>query len=132
MKREITCIVCPKGCQMIVNNIDGQYIVEGNSCIRGAKYGVDEVTSPKRMITSTLRLEGTYLNMLPVKTSASVPKDLVFEIMNILSTIKITAPVKVGDIIVKNILDTGVDIVSTKTISNVCQGYENDELRKIL
>lgn len=132
MKREITCIVCPKGCQMIVNNIDGQYIVEGNSCIRGAKYGVDEVTSPKRMITSTVRLKGAYLNMLPVKTSASVPKDLVFEIMNILSTIKIAAPVKVGDIIVKNILDTGVDIVSTKTISNVCQGYENDELRKIL
>lgn len=132
MKREITCIVCPKGCQMLVSNIDGQYIVEGNSCIRGAKYGVDEVTSPKRMITSTVRLEGDYLNMLPVKTSVSVPKDLVFEIMNILSTIKITAPVKVGDIIVKNILDTGVDIVSTKTISNVCQEYENDELRKIL
>lgn len=132
MKREITCIVCPKGCQMIVNNIDGQYIVEGNSCIRGAKYGVDEVISPKRMITSTVRLKGAYLNMLPVKTSASVPKDLVFEIMNILSTIKITAPVKVGDIIVKNILDTGVDIVSAKTISNVCKGYENDELRKIL
>ena len=132
MKREITCIVCPKGCQMLVSNIDGQYIVEGKSCIRGAKYGVDEVTSPKRMITSTVRLEGAYLNMLPVKTSVSVPKDLVFEIMNILSTIKITAPVKVGDIIVKNILDTGVDIVSTKTISNVCQEYENDELRKIL
>ena len=132
MKREITCIVCPKGCQMLVSNIDGQYIVEGNSCIRGAKYGVDEVTSPKRMITSTVRLEGAYLNMLPVKTSVSVPKDLVFEIMNILSTNKITAPVKVGDIIVKNILDTGVDIVSTKTISNVCQEYENDELRKIL
>lgn len=132
MKREITCIVCPKGCQMLVSNIDGQYIVEGNSCIRGAKYSVDEVTSPKRMITSTVRLEGAYLNMLPVKTSVSVPKDLVFEIMNILSTIKITAPVKVGDIIVKNILDTGVDIVSTKTISNVCQEYENDELRKIL
>lgn len=132
MKREITCIVCPKGCQMIVNNIDGQYIVEGNSCIRGAKYSVDEVTSPKRMITSTVRLEGAYLNMLPVKTSSSVPKDLVFEIMNILSTIKITAPVKVGDIIVKNILDTGVDIVSTKSIINICQEYENDELRKIL
>lgn len=132
MKREITCIVCPKGCQIIVNNIDGQYIVEGNSCIRGAKYSVDEVTSPKRMITSTVRLEGAYLNMLPVKTSSSVPKDLVFEIMNILSTIKITAPVKVGDIIVKNILDTGVDIVSTKSIINICQEYENDELRKIL
>lgn len=132
MKREVTCIVCPKGCQMIVNNIDGQYIVEGNSCIRGAKYGVDEVTNPKRMITSIVRLEGAYLNMLPVKTSSSVPKDLVFEIMNILSTIKITAPVKVGDIIVKDVLNTGVDIVSTKTINNICESYKKEELRKIL
>lgn len=132
MKREVTCIVCPKGCQMIVNNIDGQYIVEGNSCIRGTKYGVDEVTNPKRMITSIVRLEGAYLNMLPVKTSSSVPKDLVFEIMNILSTIKITAPVKVGDIIVKDVLNTGVDIVSTKTINNICESYKKEELRKIL
>lgn len=132
MKREITCIVCPKGCQMTVNNIEGQYIVEGNGCMRGLKYGVDEVTSPKRMVTSTVRLEGAYLNMLPVKTSTSIPKDLVFEVMKILSTINITAPVKVGDIIVKNILDTGVDIVSTKTISNICESYAKEELRKVL
>lgn len=132
MKREITCIVCPKGCQMKVNNIDGQYIVEGNSCIRGAKYGVDEVTNPKRMVTTTVRLEGAYLNMLPVKTSSSVSKDLVFEVMKVLSTIKITAPVKIGDIIVKNILNTGVDIISTKTINNIYESYAKEELRKIL
>ena len=87
MKREITCIVCPKGCQMTVDNIDRQYVVDGNSCIRGSRYGVDEVTNPKRMITTTVRLEGSYLNMLPVKTSSSVPKDMVFDIMNVLSTI---------------------------------------------
>ena len=132
MKRQITCIVCPKGCKMVVSNINGEYIVKGNSCIRGAQYGVDEVTNPKRMITSTVRLQGAYLNMLPVKTSSPVPKDLVFEVMKILSKIKITAPVKVGDIIVKNVLNTGVDIVSTKTISNICESYENEELRKIL
>lgn len=132
MKRQITCIVCPKGCKMVVSNINGEYIVKGNSCIRGAQYGVDEVTNPKRMITSTIRLQGAYLNMLPVKTSSPVPKDLVFEVMKILSKIKITAPVKVGDIIVKNVLNTGVDIVSTKTISNICESYENEELRKIL
>lgn len=132
MKRQITCIVCPKGCQMTVNNINGQYIVEGNSCIRGAKYGVDEVTSPKRMVTTTVRLQGSYLNMLPVKTSSSVPKGLVIEIMKILSTIKISAPVNVGDIIVKNILNTGVDIISTKTINSICKSYNKEEIRKIL
>lgn len=118
MKREVTCTVCPKGCKMVVSNINGEYIVEGNTCIRGLKYGVDEVTNPKRVITSTVRLEGSYLNMLPVKTNGSVPKEKMFEVMEVLANIKITAPVSVGDIIVKNVLNTGVDIVSCKTMKN--------------
>lgn len=132
MKREITCIVCPKGCQMIVSNINGQYMVEGNSCIRGSKYGVDEVTNPKRVITSTVRLEGAYLNMLPVKTNGSIPKEKVFEVMEVLSNIKITAPVTIGDIIIKNVLNTGIDIVSTKSINNINEIYAKEDLRHIL
>ena len=116
MKKDITCIVCPRGCRMTVNNIDGQYIVEGNSCIRGSKYGVDEVTNPRRVITSTVRLNGSYLNMLPVKTAGSIPKDMMFDIMKVLSEITVTTPINVGDVIVKNVLDTGVDIVSCRNI----------------
>ena len=131
MKKDITCIVCPRGCRMTVNNIDGQYIVEGNSCIRGSKYGVDEVTNPRRVITSTVRLNGSYLNMLPVKTAGSIPKDMMFDIMKVLAEITVTTPVNVGDVIVKNILDTGVDIVSTKTMMNTADDFE-EELRDAL
>ena len=131
MKKDITCIVCPRGCRMTVNNIDGQYIVEGNSCIRGSKYGVDEVTNPRRVITSTVRLNGSYLNMLPVKTDGSIPKDMVFDIMKVLSEITVTTPINVGDVIVKNILDTGIDIVSTKTMMNTADDFE-EELRDAL
>lgn len=131
MKKDITCIVCPRGCRMTVNNIDGQYIVEGNSCIRGSKYGVDEVTNPRRVITSTVRLNGSYLNMLPVKTDGSIPKDMVFDIMKVLSEITVTTPINVGDVIVKNVLDTGVDIVSTKTMMNTADDFE-EELRDAL
>lgn len=131
MKKDITCIVCPRGCRMTVNNIDGQYIVEGNSCIRGSKYGVDEVTNPRRVITSTVRLNGSYLNMLPVKTAGSIPKDMVFDIMKVLSEITVTTPINVGDVIVKNVLDTGVDIVSTKTMMNTADDFE-EELRDAL
>ena len=116
---------------MTVNNIDGQYIVEGNSCIRGSKYGVDEVTNPRRVITSTVRLNGSYLNMLPVKTDGSIPKDMVFDIMKVLSEITVTTPINVGDVIVKNVLDTGVDIVSTKTMMNTADDFE-EELRDAL
>ena len=132
MKRDVTCIVCPKGCKMVVSNIDGEYIVEGNTCIRGSKYGVDEVTNPKRVITSTLRLEGSYLNMLPVKTNGPVPKEKMFEVMEVLANIKITAPVSVGDIIVKNVLNTGVDIVSCKTMKNTSIVYNEENLQKAL
>lgn len=132
MKRDVTCIVCPRGCRMTVDNVNGQYIVEGNSCIRGSKYGVDEVTNPKRVITSTVRLEGSYLNMLPVKTSNSIPKEMMFEIMEVLSTIIVTAPVTVGDIIVKNILGTGVDIVSSKTMMNTQISCEKENLKRAL
>lgn len=131
MKKDITCIVCPRGCRMTVNNIDGQYIVEGNSCIRGSKYGVDEVTNPRRVITSTVRLNGSYLNMLPVKTDGSIPKDMMFDIMKVLAEITVTTPVNVGDVIVKNVLDTGVDIVSTKTMMNTADDFE-EELRDAL
>lgn len=132
MKRDVTCIVCPKGCKMVVSNINGEYIVEGNTCIRGSKYGVDEVTNPKRVITSTVRLEGSYLNMLPVKTNGSVPKEKMFEVMEVLANIKITAPVSVGDIIVKNVLNTGVDIVSCKTMKNTSIIYNGENLQKAL
>ena len=131
MKKDITCIVCPRGCRMTVNNIDGQYIVEGNSCIRGSKYGIDEVTNPRRVITSTVRLNGSYLNMLPVKTAGSIPKDMMFDIMKVLAEIRVTTPVNVGDVIVKNVLDTGVDIVSTKTMMNTADDFE-EELRDAL
>lgn len=132
MKREVTCIVCPKGCKMLVSNINAEYIVEGNTCIRGSKYGVDEVTNPKRVITSTVKLEGSYLNMLPVKTNGSVPKEKMFEIMEVLANIEITAPVSVGDIIVKDVSNTGVDIVSCKTMKNTSRIYNEGNLQKAL
>ena len=97
---------------------------------QGSKYGVDEVTNPKRVITSTVRLEGSYLNMLPVKTNGSVPKEKMFEVMEVLANIKITAPVSVGDIIVKNVLNTGVDIVSCKTMKNTSIIYNQENLGK--
>ncbi|CEI72622.1 MULTISPECIES: DUF1667 domain-containing protein [Romboutsia] len=112
----ITCIVCPMGCPLVVTKTDDGYKVEGNTCKRGEKYGVEELTNPKRVITTTVRLENSYLNLLPVKTKESIPKDMMFEIMRELDTIKVSAPISVGDVIVKNILDTGIDVVSAKTV----------------
>lgn len=114
--KNITCTVCPMGCSLTVSKVNGEYVVEGNTCKRGAKYGVEEVTNPRRVITTTVKLEGSYLNLLPVKTNDSIPKELMFEVMELLDTIKVSAPINVGDVIVKNVLETGVDIISAKSM----------------
>lgn len=119
MESYVTCIICPLGCMMTITNIDNIYIVNGNTCKRGEKYGIEEVTNPKRVVTSTVRLEGSYLKLLPVKTNYPIPKGLMFDIINALSKVTVTAPISIGDVIVENILDTGVDIVSCKTISKI-------------
>lgn len=112
----ITCIVCPMGCPLVVTKLESGYKVEGNTCKRGEKYGVEELTNPKRVVTTTVKLKGSYLNLLPVKTEDSIPKGMMNEIMEVLDKVEVTSPVNVGDIIVENILDTGVNIVSTKCV----------------
>ncbi|SCI95501.1 Uncharacterized protein with conserved CXXC pairs [uncultured Clostridium sp.] len=129
--RNITCTVCPMGCSLVVSKVDGEYKVEGNTCKRGAKYGVEEVTNPRRVITTTVKLNGGYLNLLPVKTNDSVPKELMFDIMKLLDNVEVNAPVSVGDVIVKDVLGTGVDVVSAKSMEslNLNDGCYHHELK---
>lgn len=129
--RNITCTVCPMGCSLVVSKVDGEYKVEGNTCKRGAKYGVEEVTNPRRVITTTVKLNGGYLNLLPVKTNDSVPKELMFDIMKLLDNVLVNAPVSVGDVIVKDVLGTGVDVVSAKSMEslNLNDGCYHHELK---
>ncbi|CEP90381.1 molybdopterin oxidoreductase [[Clostridium] sordellii] len=127
--RNITCTVCPMGCYLVVSKVDGEYKVEGNTCKRGAKYGVEEVTNPRRVITTTVKLNGSYLNLLPVKTNDSIPKELMFDIMRLLDNVVVNAPVNVGDIIIKDVLGTGVDVVSAKSMDSLhlndgCNGHD--------
>lgn len=119
MQSNITCIVCPMGCRMTITKIDDRFNVEGNTCKRGEKYGIQEVTAPKRMLTSTVKIEGSVLHMLPVKTSDSIPKEMVFDLMDILNKVRVNAPIKVGDIIIEDVLGTGVNIVATRSIQKI-------------
>lgn len=114
MDRELICICCPKGCHLKVNAEANK--VSGNSCPRGVEYGINEVTNPVRVITSTVKVRNGDVKLVPVKTSSAIPKELNFKCMNEINKAIIEAPIKVGDIIIKNILDTGIDIIATKNI----------------
>ena len=112
--RELICITCPRGCHLKVD--EDKKIVTGNFCKRGEIYGLNEVTNPKRMVTSTVKILNASINRLPVRTDKPIAKDLVLEIMKVLDTICLSAPVRVGDIIVKNILGSDVNIIATRNL----------------
>jgi CxxC motif-containing protein len=111
--KEMVCIVCPMGCHIQVD-IENDYKVTGNQCPRGAKYGKEELTAPTRVITSTVRIEGGLYNRLPVKTTSAIPKGLMWDCIELLNNVTVQSPVKVGDVIIKDILSTGIDLVAAR------------------
>ena len=111
---ELTCIRCPKGCALTVHvNPDNTATVTGNSCPKGEEYGRTEVLNPVRTVTSSVRIAGTKNGVVSVKTKGDIPKGKIFEGMDALKGISVEAPVKLGDVIIENVADTGIDVVAT-------------------
>ena len=114
MKRELTCIICPRGCSLSVNIEGAKTCVSGNSCPKGEKYGIEECIHPTRTVTSIVRVENRENTMVSVKTASPVPKENIFDVMELIKKTSVKAPVKIGDIILTNIY--GTDIIATKDI----------------
>lgn len=115
--RELTCIRCPLGCQLTAAVAeDGSITVTGNTCPRGAEYARNELTDPRRMVTSTVRVAGRKGEMVSVKTATDIPKDKITACVSVLREIEVIPPIYIGDVILQNVADTGVDIVATKNV----------------
>ena len=111
--KELICINCPLGCRLNVDDSNLADIkVTGNTCLRGVKYAVSEVTAPKRMVTSSVPVAGSSVSRVSVKTDNPVPKEKIFDVLKLIKTVKATAPVEIGDVLYRNICD-GVNIVAT-------------------
>lgn len=116
-KKKLTCIGCPKGCNLEIEIKDGKFIgVSGYSCKKGEEYGKKEFVNPTRIVTSSVKIIGGDLDVLPVKTEKDIPKEKIFDVIKELKNISVKAPINVGDIIIENVLGTGVNVVSTQAI----------------
>lgn len=116
-KRNLTCIRCPMGCQITVTLESGEVrAVEGNSCPRGDEYARNEVTHPVRTVTSTVRVRKGSLPVVSVKTQTDIPKDRIFDVMQDINSVTVTAPVHIGDVLMENIAGTGVALVATRDV----------------
>ena len=113
----LICIGCPLGCPLTVE-MEGKEVksVSGNTCPRGDAYAKKELTNPTRIVTSTVRVAGGKLAMVSVKTQSDIPKDKIFDCVKALKDVELTAPVKIGDVVVENVAGTGVNVIATKNV----------------
>ncbi|MBO7676047.1 MAG: DUF1667 domain-containing protein [Erysipelotrichaceae bacterium] len=112
----LICINCPKGCHLVVEELDGEIKVSGNTCPRGVTYGVNEMRNPLRTLTTTIAIDSVNCARLPVISSSPLPKGKVMDVMKKLKGVSIKAPVHMGDVIIKDVLGLGSDIIASKSI----------------
>jgi CxxC motif-containing protein len=117
-KRHLVCVVCPIGCEIDVVH-DGQKIIsmEGNKCEKSEEFVRQELIEPMRILTTTVRIQGARWSVIPVRSDKAVPKRLFPRIMKQLRCIKLQAPVSMLDVVVKDVLDTGTNIIATRTMT---------------
>ncbi|MCX7884531.1 MAG: DUF1667 domain-containing protein [Caloramator sp.] len=116
-ERNLTCINCPMGCSLKVKIYDDKIEVEGNICSRGREYAENEVTNPKRTVTSTMKVIGGERSVVSVKTSGEIPKKNIFDLMKIINDKSVNAPVKIGDVLIEDVF--GVNVVATSNVDKL-------------
>ena len=120
MIKEVICLQCPLACKIkVVVSENGEILeMEGYTCPKGKEYAEQEVKNPVRILTTTVRVlsRDDEHPLLPVRTRSPIPKKLLKECMRVLARVEVCPPVKVGDVIVENILGTGVDVISTAEV----------------
>lgn len=118
--KEIVCITCPNSCRMTVESKDGQWIVSGNRCQRGQKFAEDEMTCPKRTFSTTIRTAWEEVPVIPVRVSKEVPKDKIFEIMEVINHTTVRECIGRGEALIPNVLGLDADVIVT---SNCLKEY---------
>lgn len=117
MLKNYTCIVCPNGCDITVE-VKDKIIksIKGATCIRGEKYVEQELTDPHRTISTSILLVGGELPLVSVRLSKSIPKEKIFNVMEVIKKTHLTAPVCEGQIVIENVLELGSDVIVTKDV----------------
>jgi CxxC motif-containing protein len=113
----IRCIVCPTGCEIkAIKNPNNEITFEGYTCNRGLEYATQEFYEPKRILTTTIRVENGFLPLIPVRTDKPILKDKLNEALMIIAQTVVNAPVKMGDILIKDLLNSGANVIASRDL----------------
>ena len=117
MNRTLTCIICPNGCELEIAYEGDQILsVTGNKCPKGAEYAEQEIKNPMRTIASSVNLEGGSMPLVSVRVNGPIPKAKIMDVMEVIRKTTVTAPVKIGDVVIADVLGLGVDVVATRNV----------------
>ena len=114
MKKNLICIICPRGCSLQVEETQNGLKVSGNACKKGEEYGIAETTNPVRTVTSIVRVSNRRDVMVSVKTAKPIKKEHIFDLMSKIRSAEIEAPINIGDIIIENVF--GTNVIATKNV----------------
>lgn len=114
--KELTCIGCPRGCTLKIERAGDGWSVTGNTCPRGREFAISEMTAPKRTICSTVRTAFPDAPVLPVRVSADIPKDRIFDVMDALKTVTVSERIGRSDVVIPDVLGLGVDVIATSSL----------------
>lgn len=117
------CTTCPSECLLTVeverdanDALVEVHSVTGNSCPRGEKFAHQELTCPMRVLTTTVAVSGDDETLLPVRTAKAIPLELHAQAMNLIRGLVVNAPIRMGDVVLKDLLGTNIDLVASMNI----------------
>ena len=116
-KRKLICVSCPVGCELTVTLDEDEIVeVEGNTCKLGLDYAEQEIFDPRRMVASTVKVKNGYHPLVPVYTEKPVPKPKIFDVLAALREVEIEAPVKINDVVIENVVGTGINVIASRDL----------------
>jgi len=112
---QLICTACPQGCTLTALIENGEVIkITGNNCKKGLDYGIAEMTDPRRMVATTVKVKNGFHPLLPVYTERPVPKPLIPQVLAEIRKVEVTAPVKMKSVILENVLGTGINVLASR------------------
>lgn len=128
--KKLVCIVCPNSCELSIEETSDGISVSGNKCKRGIKFATDEMTAPKRTISSVVKTAFKEVPVIPVRVSDEIPKGKIFDVMNEINHVTVKKKLKRGDVVIKNVLSLGVDVIATSDVLQSVSEEEKEEKPK--
>lgn len=122
-EKELICIVCPNSCELKVEKVKEDYVVTGNKCVRGKEFAIKEMINPERTLCTTVKTTNHKVPRLSVRTEGEIPKESIKAVMMALSKVTVSKSISIGEVVVEDILGTGINIIAT---SNFTVGGKED------